>query len=738
MSKRKPVPSAKKNPAGARTAAPAAVKSPPAVFVPEEKPFWKPLFWAVAVLLLLGALVLANGSGINGDDEYQDDYSEKLVNYYLSGGKDTAALNIPKGNMQLYGGFFELVTGLTNRALGFTVNDTQYHDVRHWFNALFGWLAMLFVGLFVREVAGWRYGLLALAFVWLSPRFLGHSLMNPKDIPFAMGYAMALYYMLRWLKHMPKYRWGDLAGLAAGIGIALGLRAGGLLLFAYVGLFAGLDFLFKYGLKGLAAKPGIAGKYALIGIAAALVAFGLALLVWPYAMQSPIEHTREALGAFSKFGTRIRVLFQGTNIMSDQTPWYYSIVWIYKTTPIFALLGIAGGLAAFPLLWKRFGPMPVIMAAFAGLFPVFYIIASDAILYDGWRHLLFAYPGLAALAALFWVELDIRSGALSRPLVRYALLAVLALAMAEPLIFIARNPGYPYVYFNPLAGGMKGAHGNFEADYWGVSVRQAVERMEKEGLLKAKPDGSPLVIASSFSYNLDKHVGPEYDGKVVTTYVKYSQRYIKDWDYGIFPSRYVRGPQLREGVWPPSKAIFTVDANGVPLTAVLSAGDKDAFRGEQLSKEGNFQGAAEAFQQEVAKYPDNEQAWIGLSNAYINLQQFGPALNAAQKALEIAPENLSALFMIGLSQLNSGDQAGAVKTFEEAIRVDEEYSIAYYYLAVVQARNNDLSSALNNLEKALQTNPRFRQAYELAAQILDQMGDTQRANQLRQQAAQIR
>ncbi|MDV7392035.1 hypothetical protein RZS08_11795, partial [Arthrospira platensis SPKY1] len=191
---------------------------------------------------------------------------------------------------------------------------------------------------------------------------------------------------------MPKFSWTDLAGLAGGIAIALGLRAGGLLLFAYLGLFAGLDFLFKHGLKGLSSELKLVGRYAAIGLGTALTGFLAALLVWPYALQSPIDHTLEALSAFSKFGTRIRVLFMGSNIMSDQTPWYYPIVWIYNTIPIYAVLGILGGLLAFPWLWRRFGPMPVIMAAFAGIFPVAYIIATDAILYDGWRHLLFAYP----------------------------------------------------------------------------------------------------------------------------------------------------------------------------------------------------------------------------------------------------------------------------------------------------------------------------------------------------------
>ena len=726
MSKRKPPPSIQK-----------PARKIPSVFLHEEKPLWEKLFWGFAIVLLVLTLALAAGSGINGDDEYQNDYSEKLVDYYLTAGQDTSALNIPKGNMQLYGGLFELMAGMTNRALGYTIQDLTYHDIRHWYNALFGWLAMLFVALFVKEMAGWRYGLLALAFMWLSPRFLGHSLMNPKDIPFAAGYVMALFFMWRWLKRMPQFSWSDLVGLAGGIAIALGLRAGGLLLFAYLGLFAGLDFLFKHGLKGLSSELKLVGRYAVIGLGTALAGFLAALLVWPYALQSPIDHTLEALGAFSKFGTRIRVLFMGSNIMSDQTPWYYPIVWIYNTIPLYAALGILGGLLAFPWLWRRFGPMPVIMAAFAGIFPVAYIIATDAILYDGWRHLLFAYPGLIILATLCWTEFDLRLQQAGKPAIRYAVWVLLGLMMLEPAIFIARNAAFPYVYFNPMAGGMQGAHGQFEAEYWGVSIRQAVERMKAEGLLKAKSDGQPLVIASSFSYNLDKYVGPEYDGQVITTYVKYSQRYSRDWDYGIFPSRYIRGPHLRDGVWPPSQTVFTIDANGVPMTAVLSAGDKHVFEGERLINERKFPEAVQAFQQELSQYPDNEQAWIGLANAYLNMQQFPQAIEAAQKALEVAPENLAAIFFTGLAKLNLGDQAAAVEAFEYALRIDEEYSVAYYYLALIQRQNNDLTTALNNLEKCVQINPGFKQAYELAASIVEQLGDPRRAAELRQRAAQL-
>ena len=71
--------------------------------------------------------------------------------------------------------------------------------------------------------------------------------MNPKDIPFAAGYIMAIYNMVAVLDRMPNPRRWNLVGLAVGLGIALGTRAGGLLSFGIFGLFAGLHFLLQNG-----------------------------------------------------------------------------------------------------------------------------------------------------------------------------------------------------------------------------------------------------------------------------------------------------------------------------------------------------------------------------------------------------------------------------------------------------------------------------------------------------------
>ena len=724
MSKKRKAPAGKKRPAKAPGSTSPKVAPQPTPANPEQQQLYRRVFRFSALGILLVTLILSLFSGINGDDEFQNDYSEKLVNYYLSFGADTSALYIEKGNMHYYGGFFDLATGLVNRALGFDEFDMAYHNVRHLFNALIGVLAMLFVGLLAKEIAGWRAGILALWFIFLSPRFLGHSLMNPKDIPFAAGFAIALYYMVVLFKSMPRPNWKTALGVALGIALALATRAGGLLLFGYLALFAGLDFLFKYGLKGLAKENKALLAYLTYGLGIAVSAYILAILTWPAALASPISHPLAALTEFSKLGVKIRVLFAGDNLLSDDTPWYYSVMWIVKTIPLFTIIGFVGSLFVLPTLLRRYNTTAVLLVYFASLFPVAYIIYKDSILHDGWRHLMFIYPSMVVVAALFWVAME--SFFQKQPKARYILWGVIGLLSLDAVLFIIRNPQYPYVYFNPLAGGIKGAFGYYETDYWGVSVRQAIDWMEKDGILSPSMQDT-VTLGTTFYYNTSRLTRKRFNGKVKVKYVRFNSRYNESWDYGLFPSRYIRGAHLRSGNWPNSKTIHTVDANGVPLLAIEKEEDKFAYMGQRALAGGNPQEAINQLQKEVQAHPDNEVAWTSLSNAYISLGQYQQALDAAQQALSVAPDVESALLYEGLSYLNLGRQQQAIGSFERLARVNEEYYAAYYYLGLAYESTKNYRAAFENAQKAIQANPGFKQAYQLAARALQALGDSQNA-----------
>jgi Flp pilus assembly protein TadD len=697
-------------------------------------PMLQKVFWGLSAFALIVLVGLSLGSGINADDKFQVDYSQKLVNYYSSFGKDSTALNLPDGNMHLYGGFFETVTGFANNALGYKPSDLGYHNVRHASSAVLGWVAMLCAGLFATLLAGQRAGIIALIIMLVSPRFVGDSLMNPKDIPFAAGYIMAIYNMVAVMDRMPDPRRWNLIGLVVGLGIALGTRAGGLLSFGIFGMFAGLHFLLKNdGFKAFS-EAKILKKYALITLGVAAAGYVFALVFWPYALQAPFKNPFVALSKFSELEVKIRVLFEGTNMMSDKTPWNYAIKWIAYTIPLAALIGFVGSIFLLPKMMGRLNPLWVMLAFFAAIFPVFYVVYKNSVIHDGWRHLTFAYPPMVVCAALFWNELaQIFS---EKKYAQWAVYGVTGLLCVDAAAFIVSNPKMPYVYFNPVVGGTAGAYGQFETDYWGISTRQGIEWLESQGILK--PDMQEMVIIATNMYYSTKQLTAKYGDKVKVKYMKWEKRCDDAWDYALYPTRFLDGSTLQKGKWPPDNAVHIVKAGGAPILAVLKDNGKNCALGMAASKLGDWPGAIERFKAEVANVPDNELAWVNLAQAYLNIGQLEEAKVAAEKNLEICPDDAQGNNLIGLYWLNKNDANKAKAQFELSIKKESSNPAAWYYLGLISRSQGDNQTALSNLMKAIQVAPNFKPAYELSAQIYEGMGDGANAQQFRAALGQIK
>ena len=690
-------------------------------------PLLRKIFWGVAALGLVLLVGLSFGSGINADDKFQVDYSQKLVKYYSTFGKDTAALNIPDGNMHLYGGFFEVATGFANKAFGFEPTDLAYHNLRHASSAVLGWAAILCAALLAALIAGWRAGIITLILMFLSPRFVGDSLMNPKDIPFAAGYMMAIYNMAAVLERMPNPRRRNLVGLVAGLAMALAIRAGGLLPFIFLFMFAGLHFLLKNGGMTAFSNRPLLKKYLFVAFGTAVAGYALALLFWPYALQNPLKNPFVALSKFADLEVKIRVLYEGANVMSDKAPWHYPLKWILYTIPLAAIAGFAGSLVWLKRLLAQYNPLWVFMALFTAVFPVFFVIYKHSVIHDGWRHLTFSYPPLCVAAALFWNELArVFSG---KKYAQWAVYGVMGLLLADAGAFIAANPKFPYVYFNPLIGGTKGAYGKFETDYWGVSVRQGIEWMERQGILK--PDMTETVVIATNMYFSAKELTAKYGDKVKVKYLKWEKRCDDAWDYGLYPTRFLDGSALQKGKWPPANAVHVVTAAGVPILAVLKDNGKNCSLGIAAAKIGDWPTAIARLKAEVANVPDNDLAWAALGQAYMSADSLELGKSAAEKALEITPDDSQANNLIGMYWLYKDDAAKAKAQFEYSIRRDASNPAAWYYLAIIARSQGDNQTALNNLMSAIRIAPSFRQAYELSAQIYESVGEPERAQQFR-------
>jgi Flp pilus assembly protein TadD len=700
----------------------------------ENNPLLKKIFIAAFAVICLLTFFWASKTGINADEDFQVKYSESLVNWYGTLGKDTTATNLMyrKAPMHYYGGFFEVIAGATNKALGNTPDDVPYHTTRHFLVAIFGLLTMLFTGLAAREVAGWRAGLIALCLISFSPYFIGNAVMNPKDIPFALGFAMATYYSIIYLRDMPAPRKRIVTGLIISFIIAIGTRAGGLLLVAYFGLFNLVHIFRNYQLSKFFGNRGLLWSYVRSGLTVTILGYLGALLFWPFGLIKPFKNPLTALSEFEKFSTGIRVLYKGTNVFSDSAPNDYAYHSILVSTPLIVIIGFVLGVVGCYWLLKKFNQTAVFIALFASIFPVCYVIWKDSNMYNNWRHILFVYPAMILTATLFFTYLYEFLNKKNKYL-GFGLLAVIGASLLPPALHIVQNSAMPYYYYNAIVGGEKGAYGNYEADYWGISMREGTEYLEKTGVFNQANAASPVVVATNMGYAGRIYLSKKYGDKVKVMYVAYSNRYSMKWDYGLFLSLFTDGSQLRAGKWPMQSSIYTVRASGNPVLAVMKQDTSQiCFKANEAIKKNDAQTAITLLNQAVAQAPDNEWALENLSNVAIATQDFATAKRAAEMRLQLSPEDSEAVGNLGYTMTLAGEFDNAIALLNRFISKNPNDATAYMYLGMAQAQKGDLKTGLRSVEKSVKIKP-TPQALALLAQLYDATGNKAAAQNIRQQ-----
>jgi hypothetical protein len=106
--------------------------------------------------------------------------------------------------------------------------------------------------------------------------------------------------------------------------------------------------------------------------------------------------------------------------------------------------------------------------------PMVLAVVLRTTLYDNGRHYLFMWSAGFLYAA---VALERLLAWRVAPAFKIALTAAILL---PGIVAILRLHPYEYIYFNGLAGGVRGAFRRYELDYWATSYREAMEFVNRE------------------------------------------------------------------------------------------------------------------------------------------------------------------------------------------------------------------------------------------------------------------
>ncbi len=674
------------------------IKDPLVRYGVEDAAGYQPLYRLLFVAFFLFAFIampyLSQDFGITWDAKRHNQYGYQMLNYFTSFGSDSTALSAtsPIQEFRYYGEHFNVISAFFNTYFGVLGE----FEMRHLLNALYGLLAMLFAALAAKEITSWRGGFFAFVLIFCSPVFFGHSMNNPTDIPFAAGSAMALYYLLKVLKNLPAPTLSHLVWCAAGIGMAIGSRVGGIIWYAYTGLFLGLAWLFIAKKDGMGKAIKMIWPYARILLLIVIIGHLVGISLWPFAQQKPFTNWYEALKKSTEgaYFTYNHELFEGVRMYMANVPWYYLPKFIFINTPEVVWAGL---LLLVPLIWvlkKTYTRWYLIgVVLFVAIFPIAYAEVQSMYYYNGWRHYLFVYPPIVVLAACGWDALGavIRNKMASH----LALAGVLVLSMLPVSWMIANHPNQ-CVYFNTLSGGTRAAYGKYEMDYYSNSCRAAAEWLSKQEPNKKLLVGinnEPLTAsyyANKFNPNMEFRWMREYEEQKIP------------WDYAILTSRTYSSKELANGAFPPKGTVYTVEADGMPLAAVVKRENDWMPKGYQAFEARNYDTALICFRNAEAYNPKDEEVFRMLGLTFMAMRNATEATRSLNKAIDIYPENYMAWSALGLVEINLNKNPDkAIEYFRKANEYKFNYTDAYYYTAMAYYQKKDFSEGIKYLEMAV-------------------------------------
>jgi 4-amino-4-deoxy-L-arabinose transferase-like glycosyltransferase len=263
----------------------------------------------------------------------------------------------------------------------------------------------------------------------------------------------------------------DLVALAATVlGMALAIRSVALLAGALVACYS----IVRHRRRSI--RP------VLFYFALALLA---AFLFWPQLWGSPVEWFRSSMERSLEFPEDRTVLFRGLVYQSSSLPLGYLPVLMGLQ---FTIPAVVSFLVAFSWIARRCllrgareAGLWVLVLWF--LIPFIAVLAFGVPIYDNFRHLLFMLPPLFVMTAILWDRL-------SRPLRMSWLAPALAAAILLPgVAAIGRLHPYEYIYFNELAGGVRGAFGEYLLDSWCTAYRETMRFVNETA-----PPGSSIAV----------------------------------------------------------------------------------------------------------------------------------------------------------------------------------------------------------------------------------------------------
>ncbi|WP_419586294.1 tetratricopeptide repeat protein, partial [Thiolapillus sp.] len=146
--------------------------------------------------------------------------------------------------------------------------------------------------------------------------------------------------------------------------------------------------------------------------------------------------------------------------------------------------------------------------------------------------------------------------------------------------------------------------------------------------------------------------------------------------------------------------------------------------GSALGKQGNLDGAIEAFHQQLEINPDHEWAWNNLGAVLGKQGNLDEAINAFRRQLEINPDHERAWYNLGIVLGKQGNLDGAIEAYRQGMQhplIKGQCHNALAWLYYEQQQN--LDEAVELARTAVELDPEAPDARHTLATLLISSGN---------------
>lgn len=399
-------------------------------------------------------------------------------------------------------------------------------------------------------------GIIAGVSLFIYPVFLAETHFNVKDPPETVFYATCLiliYYAVK------KLSWKMLILAGIFFGLAWGSKFN--ILFLPILIIPWLIFHFFIN-KNNALFKRLQTKLFFLLIIPIIVILGFVIFFasWPYLWQSPIDNMISVFAWYKHIGTSTNYesefLFFGFNI--------YPIVWIIFTTPLAILiLSAIGVIESLQTIAKKDKKKSLLLLVLLWFFvPIVRASLPNASIYGGVRQIMEYIPAMAVLSGIGVSSLNKRFKSKN---LRFFLSVLIACLFIFNVLEIVKIHPNETVYFNQLAGGLKGAYrknipeagGDLGNVYkQGIDwVNGHAEKNSKLTLLNNGISAIPSVfIRKDISFSYDYWSGQEQKGEYIMSTTQVG------WD-SVLPDK---ANYLKNSL----KPIFEIKVDGAPILKI--------------------------------------------------------------------------------------------------------------------------------------------------------------------------